>query len=222
MKNLPKNCIADDNSNCDECELNDLLLCNFEKKFANGFLFGNIAYRILAIIILSLVGFLMGQWWMVITYLFVVLLTFVVIEPRLLCSHCPFYAKEGKCLKCWALRGMPKFWRYRPEPINKKEKNAMLAIGAFIDLFPYVGSILGIIWFIFNPTDNYLIGTWLIIVTIIFTGIVIYFSSILQGNACKKCPNFSCAMNKVHDNIKEAFMEKNPIIKEAWKNSEKI
>ena len=37
---------------------------------------------------------------MVITYTIVLLLTFMVIEPRLLCSHCPFYAMEGKCLKC--------------------------------------------------------------------------------------------------------------------------
>ncbi len=217
MKKQPKNCIADKNSDCDECELNDLLLCNFDKKFADKFLLGNITYRILAIIILALVGFLMGLWWMVITYTIVLLLTFIVIEPRLLCSHCPFYAMEGKYLKCWALRGMPKLWKYRPEPINKKEKTVMLAIGAFIDLFPYVGSIIGIIWFLLNPTGNELLGTSLIVFSIVFTVVVGYFAKILQGYACKRCPNISCAMNKTPDKVKEAFLEKNPKIKKAWK-----
>ena len=49
---------------------------------------------------------------MVGTYTGVLILTFFIIEPRLLCSHCPYYEKEGKVLKCWALRGMPKLWKY--------------------------------------------------------------------------------------------------------------
>ena len=39
---LPKNCIADENSNCVECEIEGELICFVKKKFANRFLFGNI------------------------------------------------------------------------------------------------------------------------------------------------------------------------------------
>jgi hypothetical protein len=143
MKNSkPKNCIVDEKSSCSECELNISLLCNFDKKFANRFLIGNTAYRILAIITLMFAGVLTEQYWMWIIYTIMVALTFVIIEPRLLCSHCPFYAKEGKFLKCWALRGMPKLWKYRPEPMSKKEKTTMLIFGTFIDLFPFIGVVL--------------------------------------------------------------------------------
>jgi len=56
IERTPLNCIADNNSNCFECELKDVLICNFEKSFANKFLIGNVFYRIFAILILILVG----------------------------------------------------------------------------------------------------------------------------------------------------------------------
>jgi len=215
---IPKNCIVDKNSNCKECDLDNSLLCNFDKKFAKKFLLGNTAYRIIAITILILAGFITGQLWMFIIYTIMIILTFFIIELRLLCSHCPFYAMEGRFLKCWALRGMPKLWKYRPEPMSKSEKNIMLIIGMFIDLFPFVGSVIGIILFVVNPTENIIMGAGLIIATIIFIAVVIYFSLVLQGYACKKCPNFSCPMNKTPDKVKDAFMEKNELIKKAWQD----
>ncbi|MHA1953134.1 MAG: hypothetical protein ACW96U_04220, partial [Candidatus Heimdallarchaeaceae archaeon] len=140
-----RNCIAREDSNCIECELNGELICFVDKKFANKFTIGNILYRLLAIEIFIFSGLLIGHWWMLISYVSTVLITFLIIEPRLLCSHCPFYEKEGKCLKCWALRGMPKLWRFRPGPINGTEKTLMLILGSFIDLFPFLGSIWGIV-----------------------------------------------------------------------------
>lgn len=216
IERTPINCIADNNSNCFECELKDVLICNFEKSFANKFLIGNVFYRIFAILILILVGLITTFWWMMITYIIVILLNFFIIEPRLLCSHCPFYAKDGNYLKCWALRGMPKLWKYRPGPMNKKEKIAMLSLGVFVDLFPYIGSGLGIVWFILNPIDYFVTGISIIVITATFTIIVIYFTKLLQGFACKHCPNFSCGMNKTPNEYLEVFLKKNPILKKAW------
>ncbi len=211
-----KNCIADENSNCVVCELNGKLICVVNKKFANRFLIGNITYRVLALTILIFSGLLIGHWWMLISYAIILPLTFLVIEPRLLCSHCPFYEKEGKCLKCWALRGMPKLWEYKPGPATRTEKTVMLIFGMFIDVFPLVGSIWGIIHFALNTINNLFAGIGLIVITILFLIVAAYFSKILLGNACKKCANFSCSMNKVLEEIVKKFLEKNPKMKDAW------
>ncbi len=216
LNDLPKNCIADKDSNCVECEIDGELICFVDKKFANRFTIGNIIYRVLAIAIFIFSGLMIGHWWMLILYVVVVILTFTVIEPRLLCSHCPFYEKEGKCLKCWALRGMPKLWKYRPEPISKSEKILMLIFGSFIDLFPFVGAVWGIIFFGLNYNDYLFAGIAIVISTFLFMVVAGYFSRILLGNACKKCANFSCSMNKVPKELVDKFLEKNPKMKEAW------
>ncbi|MHA1198550.1 MAG: hypothetical protein ACTSQF_04265 [Candidatus Heimdallarchaeaceae archaeon] len=216
----PINCIADENSNCAECEIEGKLICFVNKKFANRFTIGNIVYRILAIAIFIFSGLLIDHWWMLISYSIVLVLTFTIIEPRLLCSHCPFYEKEGKCLKCWALRGMPKLWKYRPEPISQSEKILMLIFGSFIDLFPLVGATWGITVFglnYTNPDSVFLFaGIAIIISTLLFMVVAGYFSKVLLGNACKRCANFSCSMNKVPKELIDKFLGKNPKMKESW------
>ncbi|MCK5140732.1 MAG: hypothetical protein KAQ70_00925 [Candidatus Heimdallarchaeota archaeon] len=211
-----KNCIVDEKSNCIECELNGKLICVVNRQFANRFLVGNITYRILSLTIFVFSGLLIKHWWMLISYAIILPLTFLVIEPRLLCSHCPFYEKEGKCLKCWALRGMPKLWKYRPGPATRTEKTIMLIFGTFIDVFPLVGSIWGIIFFALNVDNNLVAGIGLIVTTVLFLIIATYFGKVLLGNACKKCANFSCSMNKVPEEIVKKFLEKNPKMKKAW------
>jgi len=180
---------------------------------------GNTIYRILAITMLVFSGLLIGHWWMVGTYTGMVILTFFVIEPRLLCSHCPFYEKEGKFLKCWALRGMPKLWKYRPGPMAKWEKYLMLAFGSFIDLFPFVGGIWGIVQFARNPTVQVFAGVAIIATTAVFTVVAVIFGQMLMGKHCKRCANFSCGMNKTPKEIIDKFLEKNPKMKEAWEKA---
>ncbi|UCG00295.1 MAG: hypothetical protein JSW11_11670 [Candidatus Heimdallarchaeota archaeon] len=114
---------------------------------------------------------------------------------------------------------MPKLWSYHPEPITKVERIAMLPLVAFIDLFPLLGIGWGLLEFFLNPYDNVMIGTLLIILSIIFISIMIYFSKILLGHACQKCPNFSCAMNKVSSDIISAFLNQNPLMKKAWEEA---
>lgn len=213
-------CLADDHANCDECELNGLVLCHFSKEFANKFLLGNIIYRAIATLIAIVAGALTGLWWIAPVYLITVLVTFLIIEPRLLCCHCPQYAKEGRLLKCWALQGMPKLWRYRPEPINSTEKMLMLLIGGFIDLFPFIAVAVGFISIFTGGVaaafSNYIF--WLLIaLTTMFTILVWYFDKFLRGGACKKCLNFSCAMNKTPDDIQKKFFQKSPTMRDAWK-----
>jgi len=47
-------------------------------------------------------------------------------------------------------------------------------------------------------------------------------ATLLQGDACKRCPNFSCAMNKTPDDVRLAFLAKNPTMAEAWKETDTI
>jgi len=74
-------------------------------------------------------------------------LNFLFIEPWLLCSNFPYYEKEGKFLKCCALRGMPKIRKYQPGPMTNIEKILMILIGAFIDLFSFGMLIFYIVWY---------------------------------------------------------------------------
>ena len=214
---LPINCIADENSNCVECEIEGELICFVDKKFANRFTLGNLIYRVLAILIFVFSGLMIEEhWWLLLTYVVILLFTFTILEPRLLCSHCPFYEKEGKCLRCWALRGMPKLWKYRPEPMNRTEKIIMLIFGSFIDLFPFVGIVWGLIHFGLHHNTNLFAGISLAICSFLFMVVAGYFSKVLLGNTCKRCSNFSCSMNKVPKEIIDKFLEKNPKMKEAW------
>ncbi len=92
----------------------------------------------------------------------------------------------------------------------------MLIIGGYIDLFPFVGAIWGIVFFAYNHIDYLGLGIGLVVVTLLFIIVAGYFSQVLLGNACKRCANFSCAMNKVPKEIVDKFLEKNPKMREAW------
>ena len=79
-----------------------------------------------------------------------------------------------------------------------------------------LGMIWGIVHFGMNIEGNLAKGISLVVISVLFLVIVIYFSNVLLGNSCKKCANFSCAMNKVPKEIIDAFLKKNPEMKEAW------
>ena len=112
---------------------------------------------------------------------------------------------------------MPKFWRYRPEPMNRYEKVSQIILGAIVDLFPFLASIYGII-FLLAYNFEVLSFSIMIVITAIVLLFAIRFDRILRGNYCLKCPNFSCPMNKVPKYIKDEFLMKNPVMREAWEN----
>ncbi|MFX0095154.1 MAG: hypothetical protein ACFFBD_25695, partial [Candidatus Hodarchaeota archaeon] len=47
----------------------------------------------------------------------------------------------------------------------------------------------------------------------------IYFFVGLRRNVCPKCVNFSCPLNKVPKEIVDAYLKRNPVMKEAWEAS---
>ena len=220
---VPGICVADPDADCDNCSLKDRILCRFEKALADKFLVGNISYRVLATAIALVVGIHTGQWWMAPFYVGFVLLTFLIVEPRLLCSHCPHYAKEGRTLRCWALRGMPKLWKYHPEPASALEKRTMLIFGGVIDLAPIAFALYGFYVLLLDwlaGSVNLIILASLVGLTLVFFALAAAFDRMLRGGACKICTNFSCGMNKVPDDLRREFLEKNPTMKEAWERAD--
>jgi hypothetical protein len=80
---------------------------------------------------LALTSLLVDHWWFFISYLVIIILNFGVLETKFLCSHCPYYADDGRILHCLALDGSPKFWKYNPEPMSEllcPEERCLLVI----------------------------------------------------------------------------------------------
>ncbi len=212
-------CIAAKPKGCADCDLEEVIMCSFSKKETVGFVIGNTLYRLTAIALFVFAGVLTGIWWMMWAYGILVASVFIIIEPRLLCSHCPFYTMKGKVLKCGGLWGMPKIWKYRPEPISTSEKRVMLILGSFIDLGPFIGLGMGIYGWIKQPEGNLWLGIGMTITAVVFFGLVYYFGKILLGDRCKRCPNFSCQMNAVPEKYITLFLQRNEVMRAAWQKA---
>lgn len=127
-----------------------------------------------------------------ILWLVLIALFFGVIEIRVLCSHCPHYGKPGAFLRCWANYGMPRLWRYRPNLMSRFEKVTLLAGFAVVWGFPALYMIFEKNWI------------FLSIYLFLATG----FFVILRLSNCRKCINFSCPLNGVSRELKEAFKQR--------------
>jgi hypothetical protein len=189
-------CIFRKESQCLSCKLNNSLRCKFEKKHLLRFI---LSFLIFAIP--SIVGMILsGYGWFLLGWLGFMLFFFNVWESRILCRHCPFYSEKRKTLHCIANYGSYKLWKYDPKPMSSSEK-AQLIIG-FLILAGYP------LFFIY-------IGNQYLFLLLSIAGLTIFFG-ILLLRTCSKCVNFSCPLNRVPRHIIDAYLKKNPIMKEAW------
>jgi len=173
---------------------------------------------------MALVGVVTGAWWPLIVFAAVCIAFFGLgIETRILCSHCPYYAEEGRTLHCLALHGSPKLWRYRPEPMNRVEKTTLLSFFSFLLLFPVIVEAYGI-WFISAHYGQSGLIALLGMIGITLANImgVMQWILIMMYAFCSRCVNFSCPLNRVPKSTVDAYLEKNPVMKEAWMKSLKI
>jgi hypothetical protein len=134
------------------------------------------------------------------TWLGFIAVYFLFIEIRVLCSHCPHYAEPGATLRCWANYGMPKLWKYRPGPMNLVEKTVFLGGLILMFLVP-----LGALAFQ---------QSWLLLLLLVLTSI--NGASLLKARFCSRCMNFACPLNNVSPDIRNQFMDINPLISIAW------
>lgn len=183
-------------TDCKKCGLDEKLMCKYDLKdtiiFVTPFL---IAFVPIIIGVLA-----SGLWLWLIAYFGYLVFFFIAWENRILCSHCPYYAEEGKTLQCHANYGLPKMYKYHPEPMSRSEQ---------------VQFILGVIIFIAFPITLLLIGGQYLMLFIALIGVGLWLTALLI-HACKICINFSCPLNRVPKEIVNEYLKHNDVMREAW------
>ncbi|MCK4480005.1 MAG: hypothetical protein KAV01_05725, partial [Candidatus Lokiarchaeota archaeon] len=118
MMNHDDICVWKDTAECGTCPINGKLICHFQRKYLFSFIGFFFVFAITAF-----VGVIMaGYGWFLLGWVGFWLFFFEFWEIRILCSHCPYYAEEGRKLHCIANYGSLKLWKYHPEPMNLSEK----------------------------------------------------------------------------------------------------
>jgi len=128
---------------------------------------------------------------------------FFVWEARVLCSHCPYWAEEGRILHCHANYGVIKIWKYRPEPMSKSERTQFLIGAAVFIAYPLAFLLLA--------------GEYLL--SVVALSAAISFGYSLRRNACCRCVNLSCPLNIVPKGIADVYIRRNPVMRSAWEQS---
>jgi len=223
-KTKPRNpyniCTLDPDSNCNGCKNNNVLDCKLNKK--QSIITSLIIYSFIIISALGLfiVGRITGSYWMLLVFVIFVILFFIVIEPRITCSHCPFYAEERIRFNCPGNLLTPKLWKFHPEPMNKYEKFGTLIGFIFFGAFPIFTDLFGIYYLFtkgFGVLDLELFELIVILLSTIFLISILY--AVFLFSYCTKCVNFSCQFNKVPKPIVDSYLKANPVLKQAWEKS---
>lgn len=203
MKNQNDNphdlCTWRDASECSDCQIQGLTKCRHN--------WGDL----LAFALLSFTGFLpagigmyaAGYGWWLLGWIGFAVFFFNVLETKILCSHCPYYAREGKTLVCLANHGCIKLWKYNPAPMNLFEKTLFLVSAGLLITMPLPFLILGEQWRMLLLT---LLG-------------MAAFGFNMQRNICTSCVNFSCPVNRVPKRVVDAYLSRNPTMLNAWLES---
>ena len=184
---------------CAECTLEGHLMCHYETRDSVSFFMVGLPFFVTAIIGVIRAGY----GWYLLLWLAYSLVFFFGWEARVLCSHCPMWAEEGRVLRCHANYGVLKFWKYRPGPMSRSEQ-VQFIIGALIWLgFPLVLTVLG---------GEYLWAA---------AGLVAAISAAynLRKVSCGRCINLSCPLNAVPKSEADVYLRRNPAMREAWEDA---
>lgn len=208
-------------SACATCGLRSQLGCRLDRREFLFFVLNQIPSLVLACFGLTLVGLLSQVWWPLIVFVGAcVALWGLGIETRVLCSHCPYWAEDNQTLHCWALTGSPKWWRYRPGPMNRVEKGIIVGFFSFLVVFPALAEGYGIV-LLARGYAKYglyaLLG--MIGVTLATILAAAQFFLILRYHYCRRCVNFSCPLNRVPKPLVDAYLRRNRVMREAWEAS---
>jgi len=219
-KNSHDICTWKDAAECTDCANQHRLHCRWDGKLLAGFLLPNLAYGIVAIFGLVVTGVLTDVWWMLILFTVFMVVFFLFLEIRILCSHCPFYAEDSKLLHCLANNGAFKIWHYRPGPMAAWEKSSLIIGFIIYGLLPLCGQAYGI-GFMTGDYAGYtrvgLLGMVGIAVATLLLAVTVFGTLCLFF--CPACINFSCPLNRVPREQVDAYLERNPVIKEAWEKA---
>lgn len=146
-----------------------------------------------------------GYGWYLLLWLAYSLFFFFVWEAYVLCRHCPFWAEPGKVLRCHANYGVLKIWKYEPGPMSRAEKAQFVAGAGIWMAFPFPFLLMGAEY------------VWALAAAVSAAGGVL----VLAKSVCTRCVNFSCPLNGVPAPLVEAYLRRNPQIRDAWHASSK-
>jgi hypothetical protein len=196
MSEVP--CTAKPATACEGCGLNGSLMCRYEKRDTVHF------FMIFLPLLVTAIGGVIASgfgWWLL-GWLAYAVFFFFGWEARVLCSHCPYWAEEGRVLHCHANYGVIKLWKYRPDPMSRSEQVQFLVGALLLVLYPFFFMVIG---------QEYLLAA---------IGLVsaISFAYLLRRNICDRCLNFSCPLNHVEAATRQAFFARNPVVAQAWKS----
>jgi len=143
-------------SECEDCAITGQLKCRFRTEELVQFL-----ALFACFFIPALVGMTAGGYGWYLTGWFAFMIVFFGFwEIRILCSHCPYYAEEGRVLHCIANYGCPKIWKYRPGPMTKPERVQLFC--GFLILFGYPFPFM------------FLGGQWILLFASVLGGVVFF------------------------------------------------
>lgn len=184
---------------CKGCSIAGNLKCRFD--------FSDLLHFLLIFLVFLLPAYFGmvtgGYGWYILGHVGFMVVFFGAWEIRILCSHCPYYARRGATLHCIANHGMPKLWRYHPEPMSRAEKIQLLVGFTFLGGYPLPFLLLGRQW---------------IMGVIAALGVLTFFWT-LSKYTCSQCVNFSCPLNTVPKNVVDAYLVRNPVMRRAWEAS---
>jgi hypothetical protein len=208
-----------DASCCDEGGLEGVLNCTYDKDLARFFLWNQMPSLALMLLGTALAGAITGAWWpLIVLVAGTVALWGLGVETRLLCTHCPFYGAEGKTLRCLALDGFPKWWRYRPGPMSQWEKAVLSVFVVWLLLFPV--AVQGYATWMLWSKDGATVALWgMALVTLATILTEAQFLYVIRHDFCARCVNFSCPLNSVPKALVDAYLQQNPVMREAWERS---
>ena len=127
---------------CQGCPAQHRLQCHFGGRDLVRFL-------LLALppFILGGIGIARINGWLLLPWIVIFFGFFLLVEIRVMCSHCPHYADPGtRSLQCWANYGAPKLWTYRPGPMSGAETAIFYGGLVLIAAYPVVFLVVGAQW----------------------------------------------------------------------------
>lgn len=206
-------CTWDENADCDACDLREKLHCRWDAAVLARFLVPASAFSLVAAFGVGLASYVTGAWGMLAAYLAFFVLFFLVIEIRILCSHCPYYSRDGFFLRCLANHGAPKFWRYRPRPMNTLERAGLVAGFAFYGGFPLAAQAYGMWHLVLSRGAGAPVTVPAVAAVAAATLVtLVAFAAVLTNYFCPRCINFSCPLNRVPPPLRQEYRGRNPVL----------
>ncbi|MDQ1275797.1 MAG: hypothetical protein QG610_1372 [Euryarchaeota archaeon] len=122
-------------------------------------------------------------------YISIVFFHFGILEQYFFCTHCPYFIRGEKCLRCMMNWGWPRHFKPRPTLPGKFDL-AITSLGFIIViLFP-------VPWLLKEP---FLTGTYLV-------SILIFLLTIWRYE-CGRCIYFGCPFNRVPAEVRKDYLK---------------